>query len=109
MSMSRNERRKARRERLRQKSERIAHASEAARLDGIRETVKANKLSPPSRDERISAHALRGPLAKMIGKPHLAKEMAVNGAPYRAMAMRRWSGGFAKADLPSRSWPVKER
>jgi hypothetical protein len=49
MSKTRNQRRMQAKARLMAKTVRIANASEAARLDQVREVVAANKLQPSRR------------------------------------------------------------
>lgn len=91
MALSRNARRKAAKARLQAKSSRIANAALAARQAEVKAiVVENNRRGAETKDERISRLALRCSLAKMTGKPHLARELVKNAAPYRRMAMQRW-------------------
>lgn len=80
MASSRNARRKAAKARLVAKSQRIANASEAARLEQVRAIVKANKAAPVERNYCPNARPLgrapTGNYAHVFGTWRTAAERA---------------------------------
>lgn len=100
MGLTRNQRRKAKKAAIEAKRKRLERAASAV----IHERTKAivvenNRRGVETKNERIERLALRCSLAKMTGKPHLARELVKNAAPYRRMAMQRW------IDKPIKSKP----
>lgn len=105
MALSRNERRKLRKQRIAEQAERRLIRMEklalATRQAEVAATVERNMRAPKSREVACNPltgrRELQGTIGGLAGRMHGATEAVKDAGPYRRMALQRWINSPVKS------------